>query len=214
MNSDNLDFSDTIKPKSDQMNADDLLLGPITVTVTGVKRGSAEQPAKIQVNNGFQPFMPCKSMRRVLIAAWGEDGREWIGKSMTLYCDPKVKYGGVSVGGIRISHLSNIKGEQAYSLTVTRGKREPFVVQPLKAAEAKQVQQYPEGRFKEKLPGLRKAFHVDGKSIDDIARACEQVGRLTAVQREAITAKEEAKPVETPAPAAQPDAGKQNDIDF
>jgi hypothetical protein len=206
-----LNFSDTIKPKSDQLNADDLLVGPITVTVTGVKRGNAEQPVSIQLNNGFQPFKPCKSMRRVLIAAWGDNGHDWIGKSMTLYCDPKVKYGGVAVGGIRISHLSDIRGEQAYSLTVTRGKREPFIVHPLKAAEAKQVQQYPEARFKEKLPGLRKAFHGDGKSIDDIARACEQVGRLTAVQREAITAKEEAK---APEPVAQPEAGKQNDIDF
>jgi len=124
---------DTIEPKSDQLNYDDLLGGPVTVRVTGVKRGSKEQPVIVELDDNVRPFKPCKSMRRVLIAAWGERGADWIGRSMTLYGDSTVKYGGVEVGGIRISHLSHIDKALHIALTVTRGKRAPFIVYPLTA---------------------------------------------------------------------------------
>lgn len=123
---------DTIVPKSDQLNADDLLAGPITVSVVGVKRGdTAEQPISIEIDGGRQPYKPCKSMRRVMITAWGDDGRKWIGQSMTLYCDPDVKFGGVKVGGIRISHMTGINGRRAFMLTTTRSKRSEFQVDAL-----------------------------------------------------------------------------------
>jgi hypothetical protein len=93
----------TIVPKSDQLNADDLLTGPITVTITGVRRGSVEQPVIVDIE-GYEgrPYKPGKSMRRVLISAYGDEPKQWIGKQLTLYCDPEVKFGGVKVGGIRI----------------------------------------------------------------------------------------------------------------
>lgn len=126
---------DTIVPKSDQLNADDLLAGPITVSVVGVKRGdTAEQPISIEIDGGRQPYKPCKSMRRVMITAWGDDGRKWIGQSMTLYCDPDVKFGGVKVGGIRISHMTGIRGRVGVMLTTTRSKRAEYVVEELRAA--------------------------------------------------------------------------------
>lgn len=127
---------DTIVPKSDQLNADDLMAGPITVQVLGVKRGDTqEQPIAIQIDGGRQPYKPCKSMRRVMIAAWGDDGRKWIGNSMTLYCDPSVKFGGVQVGGIRISHMTGIRGRLAVMLTTTRSKRSEYVVGELIPAQ-------------------------------------------------------------------------------
>jgi len=127
---------DTIVPKSDQLNADDLLAGPITVNVVGVKRGdTAEQPISIEIDGGRQPYKPCKSMRRVMITAWGDDGRKWIGQSMTLYCDPDVKFGGVKVGGIRISHMTGIRGRVGVMLTTTRSKRAEYVVEELRAAD-------------------------------------------------------------------------------
>lgn len=126
------DMSDTIKPKSDQLNADDLLTGPITVTIEKVTRNeSAEQPVSLHIGNGRQPFKPCKSMRRVLIAAWGENGSSWVGKSLTLYADSGVIFGGAKVGGIRISHVSSITEPLRVLLTVTRSKRAEFVVKPL-----------------------------------------------------------------------------------
>lgn len=125
-------LKDTIVPKSDQLNADDLLTGPIVVTVQKVSRGDTkEQPVSIAIDGGRMPYKPCKSMRRVLIAAWGEDGRIWVGKSMRLFCDPDVMFGGVKVGGIRISHLSHIANTMTIALTTTRSKRAPYRVEPL-----------------------------------------------------------------------------------
>jgi len=115
-------MKDTIKPKSDQLNADDLLTGPITVRVVKVERGNAEQPVTIQIE-GRQPYKPCKSMRRVLVQAWSEFPDKWIGRTMTLYCDPSVMFGGVRVGGIRISHMSDIDRDREFSLTKTRGQK-------------------------------------------------------------------------------------------
>jgi len=189
--SDSLNFSDTIKPKSDQTNADDFLLGPVTFTITGVKRGNDEQPISIHLSNGFQPFKPCKSMRRVLITAWGEDGKKWVGRSLTLYRDPKVKFGGEVVGGIRISHMSNIGQILNIALTTTRGKRSPYVVNMLNpdAASQPHIQQYPDDKFSIALPEMRKRYHDGTMTIEQIAAQCEKTGRLTAVQREKIMEK-------------------------
>ena len=129
-------LADTIKPKSDQLNADDLLTGPITVKITGVKRGPVDQPVHISIE-GQQPYKPCKSMRRVLISAWGDQGAEWVGKSMTLYCDPSVKFGGVALGGIRISHLSHISCVMNIMLTESRGRKAQFTVKPVAVQKTK-----------------------------------------------------------------------------
>jgi hypothetical protein len=105
-----MDISNTIQPKSDQLNADDLIGKTLTITVTDVK-GSADpqQPVSIHYegDNG-KPYKPCKSMRRVIIAAWESNGKNYIGKRMTLYRDNSVSFGGIQVGGIRISHMSDI----------------------------------------------------------------------------------------------------------
>jgi hypothetical protein len=50
---------------------------------------------------------------------------------MTLFGDPTVKWGGIAIGGIRLSHVSNIQKPLTVALTETRGKRAPFTVQPL-----------------------------------------------------------------------------------
>jgi hypothetical protein len=119
------DLRSTIVPKSDQLNAEQLLGGPMTVVITDVTGGSsAEQPVSVHYEgeNG-RPYKPCKTMRKALIFAWGPDGREWIGRAMELYCDPAVKFGGEEVGGIRISAMSHIERDIQLSLTATRGKK-------------------------------------------------------------------------------------------
>lgn len=132
-----MNLADTIIPRSDQMNADDLIAGPMTITVTGVARGSVEQPVVVKFDgDGGRPYKPCKSMRRLLIAAWGDNGHDWVGKSMTLYNDPQVRFGGVAVGGIRISHVSHIERDMTIALTVTKGKREQYPVKVLRQAKA------------------------------------------------------------------------------
>jgi hypothetical protein len=120
------DLRDTIVPKSDQLNAEQLLGGPITVTVTDVRRGGGEeQPVVVHYEGeGGRPYKPCKSMRKILVFAWGPDGNDWVGRSMTLFNRPDVKFGGEEVGGIRISHLSHIDKDIAVALTATRGRKE------------------------------------------------------------------------------------------
>lgn len=131
------DLRDTIVPKSDQLNAEQLLGGPITITVTEVRRGGGEdQPVVIHYEGeGGRPYKPCKSMRKILVFAWGPDGREWIGRSMTLYNRPDVKFGGEEVGGIRISHLSHIQKDIAVALTSTRGRKEQTRIKRLDEAD-------------------------------------------------------------------------------
>ena len=122
----------TIIPKSLQLNADQLLPGPVTIKVTKVEIVMGEQPVTISYEgDNNHPFKPGKSMRRVLVALWGFDANAYIGRSMTLYCDATVRYGGMEVGGIRISHMSDINGPVTMALTETKGKKKPFTVLPL-----------------------------------------------------------------------------------
>ena len=124
---------ETIVPKSDQLNADDLIGGQTkTIKVTKVSILAGEQPVALSYegDNG-KPYKPGKSMRRVLVNCWGGDGNLYIGRSMTLYRDDNVKFGGVDVGGIRISHMSHIAEPITMALTATRASRKPFQVKPL-----------------------------------------------------------------------------------
>lgn len=177
-------LSDTIKPKSDQLNADDLLVSSKTITVSGVSRGNADNPIIVnyQGDDG-RPFKPCKSMRRVLIFAWGEDGNNWLGRSMTLYCEPTVKYAGKEVGGIRISHLSDIPKPINLKLTATRGRKADFKVDVLKMAEKPP---YPQRKFDDALEAMEKAIKNGSMTPEQVISKCESTGTLTEEQRSTI----------------------------
>lgn len=132
-----MNLSESIVPKSDQLNAEDLLAGPRTVTIEKVTAGTSEQPVNVHlVETPGRPYRPSKTMRRVMVACWGSDAALYVGRRMTLYRDPAVKFGGMAVGGIKISHLSNIDKRTTLALTETRGKRAPHVVEPLPDAPA------------------------------------------------------------------------------
>lgn len=127
-----LDISETTAPKSDQLNAEDLLGGPRTYTVESVSKGSAEQPINIGlVELPGRAYRPSKSMRRILLAGWGKDAAQYAGRRLTLYRDASVRFGGQEVGGIKISHMSHLDERLVVALTVTRGKRAPHTVDPL-----------------------------------------------------------------------------------
>lgn len=127
-----MDLTQSIEPNSEQVNAEDLLGGPRTITITGVEAGTKDQPVFIHtLEYPDRTYRPAKSMRRVLVSAWGQDSSTYIGRRITIFNDPHVKWAGQEVGGVRISHLSHISEPLTVALTVTRGKRAPFVVQPL-----------------------------------------------------------------------------------
>lgn len=128
-----LDMTASIAPRSDQINAEDLITGPRTVTITDVTRGTAEQPVNI-VTAEFgpgRPYKPSKTMRRMIVAAWGAQASEYVGRRLTIYRDPEITFGRDKVGGIRISYMSHIDKRIEIALAVTRGKRATFTVEPL-----------------------------------------------------------------------------------
>lgn len=140
---DSVNMAEFTAPKSDQLNADDLIGGARTITITGVRANpgrNIEQPVAIsyQGDDG-KPYYPCKSMRRVMVHVWGADAKNYVGRSMTLYCDPNVQFGGMKVGGIRISHMSHMDKTVVLALTATRSKRAPFTVHPLHSASTVDV---------------------------------------------------------------------------
>ena len=128
------DLTDTILAKSDQLTADDLLAGPRTIRITDVQADpGAEQPVTIHFDGDVgKPWRPSKSMRRVLVHCLGPDGAAYVGRSVTLYRDPAVTFGGAQVGGIRISAMSHLERAITLALAESRKSRKPFTVQPLK----------------------------------------------------------------------------------
>ena len=177
----------TVEPKSDQLNADDLIGGPLTFTISAISEGNTpEQPVDLHID-GARPYKPCKSMRRVLIACWGANGHDWVGRSMTLYCDTSVRFGGSAVGGIRISHLSDIDAaEKRILLTVTRSKRAEYIVKRLEITE------YPAADFAANSPAWIAALESGKLTVAELAAKVAKKGRLTAEQIATLT-KEVAK---------------------
>lgn len=126
------DISETLAPKSDQLDAVDLLGAPPRIfTVESVSRGNSEQPVEVHLAEFPRVWRPGKSMRRVLASCWGTDASVWIGRRVTLYCDETVTFGNDVTGGTRISHLSHIDGRKKIPLLVKRGKSATFTVDPL-----------------------------------------------------------------------------------
>lgn len=135
--SDISNLNSTIVPKSDQLNADELVGGARTIRITDVRViDSTEQPVSIffEGDEG-RPFKPSKTVRKILIKGWGEDGRKWVGRYMTIYNEPTVKWAGVEVGGIRVSHMSNIEGTMRVSVNATKGKKGEHFVRPLEVPQ-------------------------------------------------------------------------------
>ena len=191
---DQVDIRKATMAKSDQMNADDLLAGPITGAITNVRAGNKEQPVQIDLDCWHVPYKPCKSMIRVLAACWGDNAKDWHGRSMTLYNDPEVVYGGIKVGGIRISHLSHLETDMTISLTKTRGKKAPFVVRLLQSSAAPEKKpaaepdMYPAEKFNENFPKWEALIQSGDKTAEQILAAVQKGGRLTVGQVDSIRA--------------------------
>lgn len=133
-----MNLSQAVIAKSDQLNADDLIAGPRTFTVAGVRRGDSEQPVAIELaENPGRPFKPSKTVLRVFAHIWGEETDDWPdGARFTAFRDAKVKWAGQEIGGIRVSHMSHIDKPVKIALAESKGKKSLHTVQPLKDAPA------------------------------------------------------------------------------
>jgi len=126
-----MDISAGLAPKSDQLDAIELISGPRTFTISKVSTNNAEQPYNFHLAEFPRVWRPAKSMLRVMAAAWGNQSDAYIGKRVTLYCDQTVKFGNDTTGGTRISHMSGIDKPLSVPLLVKRGKSATYTVQPL-----------------------------------------------------------------------------------
>lgn len=175
-----MDMTASIEPRSDQWNADDLIASPRTVTIESVSAGAAEQPFDFHlVETPGRAYRPSKSMRRVIVAAWGSDTSVYAGRRLTLYREPTIRFGKDEVGGIRISHMSHIAAPLKIALTVTRGKREPFTVEPLKDAAPQTIPSSTRDQQRE-LAALLDAAGI----TDKLAYVSEHIGRTITSARE------------------------------
>lgn len=189
-----MDLTESLAPKSDQLDADDLLTGPRTFTIAEVTQGpSAEQPFNFKLAEFPRPFRPSKTVRRIIVAAWGPHAEEYVGRRMTLYRDPTVKFGGEAVGGIRVSHLSHLKDGKPLrvSLLIAKGRKAPFTVQPLTEAR---VPDYPklvaEATAKDDLNVLWRSAAEAGHLTEDLKAAI--IARVAEI--DAATAEPEDEP--------------------
>jgi hypothetical protein len=179
------DMSAVIAPKSDQMNADDLIAGPRTIIITGVDiRPGTEQPVSVHFeDDGGKPYKPCKSMMRVMVHAWGPDAGKYPGHGMTLYRDEGVTWAGMKVGGIRISHMTGIQREMAMALTATKGNKKMFTVRPLaKPAPSGAPEPQPEAPRKPTVTDWLNALGADLEAAPD-AEAVDAIVARPDVQK-------------------------------
>ena len=131
------DVTNAIAPKSDQLNADDLLQ-PRTIKITDVSvQATPEQPISIRFEgDNNRPWKPCKTAARCLATIWGTNSAQWVGLSCTIFNDPTVTWAGAAVGGVRVSHMQGIDKPRTLQLTKTRGKKGAVTIQPLILADA------------------------------------------------------------------------------
>lgn len=169
MSSESVDVSDTIVAKSDQLNADDLISGEITVQITGVNRCDKDQPIAISITGGHMPFKPCKTVRRILVAAWGANAANWIGQSMVLYRDPNVKWGGENVGGIRIRAMTGIKTPLVLALAESRKSKAKITVHPLRDHVSEWRQKLSDCTTVDQLQQIGKQLGKSGLLQQDLA---------------------------------------------
>lgn len=178
-----VDIRAATKPKSDQLNYETFLTGPQTFIVSKVTPGDRDHPVFIHMNEcPATPYKPSKGMLKCIAQpdGWGDKSSQWVGKSITLYGDPTVIYGGVEVGGIKVAALSDINGDYETLISARRGVRKPHLIKKIV------IQMYDEQKFVANLPAWLKLI-ADGKATaDQIIARVEQSGALTEEQKNSI----------------------------
>jgi hypothetical protein len=217
-----VDMAATIAPKSDQLNADDLIAGPRTVVITQVVgSGNADQPVNVHFDGDQgKPYKPCKGMRRIMVEAWGPDASQYAGRAMTLFRNAAVLFGGAKVGGIQISHMSHIDRDFTTALTVSKAKRSPYTVKRLADAPTPQSVRDAAADWSASFIAAVDAAESDEALQQVIAKTSKRMGELASKRHDlhqqcqsAITAalaKHQA-PTAAPAEAAEPTT---EEVDF
>lgn len=193
------DFASTTQAKSDQMNAVDLVGGPVAYRITGIKMtGAPDQPVSISVDGHRQPWKPSKTFRRVLLLLWPDTSPDdWVGRDVVLWCDPEIKWAGEKVGGIAISHASHINERKVFSLSESKSKRKTIIVDPFHPVDAPAQSSepvfWPDEAFAKRLAAAQEKIDSGELTAEQFIATLEKKAPMTAGQKARV------KP--TPAPA-------------
>lgn len=131
-----INLATTIAPKSDQLNADDLVAGRLTTRVVDIEQKDSEtQPIWIYLeSHPGRPWRPCLTQRRLLVKCWGPGtNKSYVGRTVELMCDPKVIYAGAAVGGVRVYALSHIEKDEWVAVSESKNKRTQYLVRKIDA---------------------------------------------------------------------------------
>lgn len=136
-----MDLSKALAPKTDQIDATDLIGKPPQVfTIKSVSENGSEladqQPVNIRLEETNLFYRPSKGMLRVLADNWGKDVQKWVGRKLELYGDPNVYFGKEKRGGTRISRLSHIPAKKTTLINPRGGRGAYWEVTPLPDAPA------------------------------------------------------------------------------
>lgn len=137
-----MDLTKALAPKSDQLDAADLIGSPPQVfTITGVAENKSaladQQPVNVRLAEFPRVWRPSKGMLRVLADNWGKDVTAWVGRKVELYGDPEVYFGTEKRGGTRISRLSHISARKSTLVNPRGGRGSQWTVEPLPEAPTK-----------------------------------------------------------------------------
>lgn len=181
---DMVDISETLAPKSQQLDNIDLTHGPRTFTVTRVElRESVDQPLWIHLAEFDRPWPPNVNMRRVIAHVWGKESDAWVGRRFTLFRDPRIKFGNDTTGGTRISHMSHIDKTTEIPVLASKGRAATYKVEPLVEDGASEVDITPEDVAAcESIPQLRKWF----KAIKHEGARTAITERIKTLEAEAL----------------------------
>ena len=136
-----MDLTKALAPKTDQIDATDLIGKPPQIfTIAAVSENGSEladqQPVNIRLEETHLFYRPSKGMLRVLADNWGKNVQEWVGRKLELYGDPDVYFGREKRGGTRIKRLSHITKSKSTLINPRGGKGGYWTVDPLPTALA------------------------------------------------------------------------------
>lgn len=132
-----------LAPKSDQLNADDLIVSNITIVISkvSINLGSEQKIIINYHNDNGKPWKPSKGMGRVLTEILGGDPDLWVGQTVELFRNKEIRFGKEKCGGIQIAGMSAIKNVTTLLITTSKGKKSSITIQPIAPMGNAPVQQ-------------------------------------------------------------------------
>lgn len=168
-----------LAPKSDQLNADDLIAANKIIVISGVNINLGSEQ-KIIINyygdNG-KPWKPSKGMGRVLTELLGGDPDKWVGETVELFRNKEIRFGKEKCGGIQIAGMSAVRNVTTLLITTAKGKKSSITINPIAAlgnAPAQQRTQAPAAQPEQQNPKrewaakLKAAVNYGSLAVDEV----------------------------------------------